>query len=145
MTLKKGVYDTIKWIALIFLPAAGTLYAALALVWSLKYTVQVTNSVLAVDTFLGALVGISSKGYTPSVDGHLYVAQTSPDSVTARMESALGVRTGYLARYSLRYSSCMALEKVSLVAPGSASRGCRETVTPVPTVKTPSLPMKRKP
>lgn len=86
MTLKKGVYDFTKWIALIFLPAAGVLYAALAVVWNLKYTVQVTNSVLAVDTFLGALVGISSKGYTPPVDGHLYVSQPTPDTANARME-----------------------------------------------------------
>lgn len=86
MTLSKGVYDFTKWVALIFLPAAGALYAVLAPVWDLKYATQVTNSVLAVDTFLGALVGISSKGYTPPVDGHLYVAQPTPESATARME-----------------------------------------------------------
>jgi hypothetical protein len=86
MTLKKGAYDAIKWIALIFLPAAGTLYIALAAIWNLKYTVQVTNSVLAVDTFLGALVGISSKGYTPPVDGTMYVSEPTSGSAVARME-----------------------------------------------------------
>lgn len=86
MTLKKGVYDTVKWIALIFLPAAGTLYAAFAIIWDLKYTVQVTNSVLAVDTFLGALVGISSKGYAPPLDGKLFVSEPAPGQAVARME-----------------------------------------------------------
>jgi hypothetical protein len=86
MTLKKGVYDTIKWIALIFLPAAGAAYVAVAAIWDLKYATQVTNTVLVVDTFLGALVGISSKGYEPPVDGHVYVSEPTPGQGVARME-----------------------------------------------------------
>lgn len=86
MTLTKGVYNFTKWVALIFLPAAGTLYAALAVVWGWKYTTQVTNSVLAVDTFLGVLIGISSKGYTPPIDGHLFVSEPAVGQATARME-----------------------------------------------------------
>lgn len=102
MTFSKGVYNTIKWIALIFLPAAGTLYAALAIVWNLKYTTQVTNSVLAVDTFLGALVGISSKGYKPPIDGHIYVTQHTADTATARIvfhtdpDAVIAAKKGYM-------------------------------------------------
>lgn len=86
MTLKKGVYDFIKWVALIFLPGAATLYAALAPIWNWPDVQQVVVSATAVDTFLGALVGISSKGYTPPVDGNLYVSNPTPESATARME-----------------------------------------------------------
>lgn len=86
MTLKKGVYDFTKWVALIFLPAAGTLYVALAAIWNLKYSQQVSTSVLAVDTFLGALVGISSKGYTPPTDGTIFVSEPPQGAPVARME-----------------------------------------------------------
>jgi hypothetical protein len=85
MTLKTGVYNFIKWVALIVLPAAGTLYAALAQIWDLKYSTQVTNTVLAVDTFLGVIIGISSKGYTPPTDGQLIVGTPNADIANVRM------------------------------------------------------------
>lgn len=86
MVLNKGVYDFTKWVALIFLPAAGTLYIALAQIWDLKYQTQVSGSVLAVDTFLGALVGISSKSYKPQADGNLVISSTGPQSAVARVD-----------------------------------------------------------
>lgn len=86
MTLTKGVYDVVKWIALIFLPAGATLYAALAPVWNWPDVQQVVVSATAVDTFLGALVGISSKGYMPPIDGHVYVSEPTPGNAVARME-----------------------------------------------------------
>lgn len=57
------LYDVLKYIALIVLPAIGTLYASLGNVWSLPYVSQITATILAVDTFLGALLGISSINY----------------------------------------------------------------------------------
>ena len=33
LTLKDSVYDTLKWLVIIVLPACATLYAALASVW----------------------------------------------------------------------------------------------------------------
>jgi hypothetical protein len=59
MLISNKTYDILKWIAQILLPAFGTLYAALAL----PYGDQVVGTILAVDTFLGALLGISSKKY----------------------------------------------------------------------------------
>lgn len=63
MTLSNGTYDTLKWIAMIVLPALGTLYFALAGIWGLPYGEQVVGTITAVDTFLGALLGISSANY----------------------------------------------------------------------------------
>ncbi len=63
MLLSDKVYDILKWIALIALPALGTLYFALANVWGLPYGEQVVGTVTAVDTFLGALLGISAAAY----------------------------------------------------------------------------------
>ena len=64
MKMSNTVYDVIKWIALILLPAIGTLYFALAGIWSLPYAEQVVGTITAVDTFLGALLGIASAKYS---------------------------------------------------------------------------------
>lgn len=63
MLLSDKVYNILKWIALIALPAVGTLYFALANVWGLPYGEQVVGTVTAVDTFLGALLGVSTAAY----------------------------------------------------------------------------------
>lgn len=64
MKMSNTVYDVIKWIALILLPAIGTLYFALAGIWDLPYAEQVVGTITAVDTFLGALLGIASAQYS---------------------------------------------------------------------------------
>lgn len=57
------MYDVLKWIAQIFLPAAGALYFALANIWGLPYGEQIVGTITAVDAFLGVILGISSKAY----------------------------------------------------------------------------------
>lgn len=63
MKLSNKAYDVLKWIAMYFLPAAGTLYFALAGIWGLPYGEQIVGTITAVDTFLGILLGISSAQY----------------------------------------------------------------------------------
>ena len=60
MKLSNKVYDVLKWIAMYLLPAAGTLYFALAGIWGLPYGEQIVGTITAVDTFLGVLLGIST-------------------------------------------------------------------------------------
>ena len=60
MKLTNKQYDILKWIALIALPAAGTLYFTLATIWGFPYGDQIVGAITAVDTFLGALLGIST-------------------------------------------------------------------------------------
>ena len=57
------VYDVLKWIALILIPAIGTLYFALAGIWELPYAEAIVGTLTAVDTFLGAILGISTSMY----------------------------------------------------------------------------------
>jgi len=57
------VYDVLKYIAQIVLPAVGTLYFALSGIWGLPYGEQIVGTVTAVDAFLGALLKISSDNY----------------------------------------------------------------------------------
>lgn len=59
-------YDVLKNVAQIWLPAAGTLYFTLAQVWHLPSAEQVTASVVAFDTFLGVLLGLSTTAYNKS-------------------------------------------------------------------------------
>jgi len=63
MVLKNKVYDVMKWIALIVLPAISALYFALANVWSLPAADKVVGTIAAIDTFIGAILGISTAGY----------------------------------------------------------------------------------
>lgn len=63
MKMNDKVYDVLKWIAMYFLPAAGTLYFALAGIWSLPYGEEVVGTITAIDTFLGVLLGISTAQY----------------------------------------------------------------------------------
>ena len=63
MKLTDKMYDTLKWIALYLLPALGTLYFALSGIWGFPYGEQVVGTITAVDTFLGAILGISSSQY----------------------------------------------------------------------------------
>jgi len=61
--MKNKTYDILKFIALIFLPALGTLYFALSQIWGLPYGEQIVGTITAIDTFLGALLGISTMQY----------------------------------------------------------------------------------
>lgn len=61
MKLPDKVYDILKWICLIVLPACGTLYFALSGIWGFPYGEQIVGTLTAIDTFLGALIGVSAK------------------------------------------------------------------------------------
>ena len=61
--MSNKLYDILKWIALILLPALGTLYFALAGIWGFPYAEQIVGTITAIDTFLGVLLGISANTY----------------------------------------------------------------------------------
>lgn len=61
--MSNKVYDVLKWIAQIALPALGTLYFALAKIWGFPYGEEIVGTISAVDVFLGALLGIASNKY----------------------------------------------------------------------------------
>lgn len=64
--MSNKLYDAIKFIAQIFLPALGSLYFALAGIWGFPAVEEVMGSILAVDTFLGALLKVSANAYDKS-------------------------------------------------------------------------------
>lgn len=63
MKLNDKLYDVLKWITVICLPALGTLYFALSGIWGFPYAEQVVGTISAVTTCLGILLGISTAEY----------------------------------------------------------------------------------
>lgn len=73
MKMSNSVYDVLKWVQRLLLPAVGTLYLSLGSIWSgivsLPYPEQVAATIMAIDTFLGVLLGLSSAKYYAEIGG----------------------------------------------------------------------------
>ena len=63
MKISNKLYDILKWLVIIVLPAVATLYKALSAVWAWPYANEVVTTITAVDTFLGAVLCISTATY----------------------------------------------------------------------------------
>lgn len=61
--MNSKVYDILKWVTMVVLPAIGTLYFALAGIWGFPYAEQVGGTITAAVTFLGVVLGVSSAQY----------------------------------------------------------------------------------
>lgn len=61
--MSNKVYDILKWIALVVLPAVATLYLGLAGYWNLPYPEEIAGTITLIDAFLGTLLGVSSVNY----------------------------------------------------------------------------------
>ena len=66
MKLGNKLYDILKWITMIVLPALATAYTGLAAVWRWPYSGEIAKTVAVVCTLLGALLGISTAEYNKS-------------------------------------------------------------------------------
>lgn len=63
MKLDNKVYDVLKYIATIALPALTTLYGVIGATLNIPYTQEVVTIAIAVDACLGTMLGISSYNY----------------------------------------------------------------------------------
>lgn len=80
-------YDWLKWIAQVVLPGLGTLYFTLAGIWGLPNADAVVGTIMAIDLFLGLILGISQVNYAKSeerFDGEMDV-RTVGDKKTVQM------------------------------------------------------------
>lgn len=57
------LYDFMKWICLIFIPACGTTYMGLSQFWDLPEVARVVGTLTVIETFLGLILGISNASY----------------------------------------------------------------------------------
>lgn len=67
--LNNKTYDFLKYIAQIVLPALATLYLALAGIWNLPYGEAISGTIMAIDTFIGAILMLSSNNYNKKKKG----------------------------------------------------------------------------
>lgn len=63
MRLPDKVYQILKWICLICLPALAVFYFTLSKIWGLPYGAEIPATINAVAVLIGALIGISQINY----------------------------------------------------------------------------------
>lgn len=70
MTLKNKIYDVLKWVVMIVLPALATFYSGLSTLWGLPYGENIPSTITLVATFLGVILMISNSQYKKRVDSN---------------------------------------------------------------------------
>lgn len=63
------IFDTLKWIATVGLPALTALWLTIGHIWSLPYVEPIGATLAAITTFACALLGISSIQYQKKIGG----------------------------------------------------------------------------
>jgi len=63
MVLKNSVYDKVKWVAMFFLPALAILVKTVFAIWNLPFGEEISATIVAINAFLGACLGISTINY----------------------------------------------------------------------------------
>ena len=61
--MNSKVYDVLKWIAMLFLPALALLIRTVFPIWNIPYGNEISDTVVAINAFLGAILGISNTVY----------------------------------------------------------------------------------
>lgn len=63
MKISDRLYDVLKWVVVIVIPACTTAYVGLAAVWGFPYAEPIAKTSAIVCTLLGAILGISTINY----------------------------------------------------------------------------------
>lgn len=63
MKLPDKVYDVLKWVVMIVIPALATAYVGFASIWGWPYADEIAKTATVLCTLLGALLGISTAQY----------------------------------------------------------------------------------
>lgn len=63
MNFSNRTYDTLKYIALIALPALQVFWLTIGKIWNIAYTVEIGATIGAVALLLGTLLGVSTSNY----------------------------------------------------------------------------------
>lgn len=106
MFIPSKLYDALKWVAMVLLPALAVFYYAVAVIWGFPEPEKVVATINAFDLLLGAILGISSAAYKKSdsrFDGTMTVIKgdtslvnqleinTSPEQLGKQSEIVLKV------------------------------------------------------
>lgn len=68
MKLNDKLYDILKWVVMIVIPAIASAYVGLAAVWGWSYAEEIAKTATVICTLLGALLGISTAQYNKDKD-----------------------------------------------------------------------------
>lgn len=63
MKLNDKLYDILKWVAILFLPALAILIKTVFAIWQIPLGDQISATIIALQVFLGAILGVSSLNY----------------------------------------------------------------------------------
>lgn len=63
MKLSNKVFDILKWVAILFLPALAILIRTVFAIWSIPYGEEISSTIVALQVFLGAILGVSTLNY----------------------------------------------------------------------------------
>lgn len=63
MKIPDKIYDVLKWVVMICLPAITSAFVGMASIWGWPYATEVAKTSAVVCTLLGALLGISTAEY----------------------------------------------------------------------------------
>ena len=63
MKLPNRLFDFLKWVAILFLPALAILIRTVFAIWSIPYGEEISSTIVALQVFLGAILGVSTLNY----------------------------------------------------------------------------------
>lgn len=63
MKLSNKAYDTLKWVALVAIPAIEAFWLTVGKVWGFPYLTEIGTTIAAVGLLIAALIGVSSNTY----------------------------------------------------------------------------------
>lgn len=70
MKIPDKLYDILKWVTMVVIPALTAAYVGLASIWGFPYASEVSKTSAVVCTLLGTLLGISTAQYNKEVNSH---------------------------------------------------------------------------
>lgn len=67
--MSNKLYDILKWVAIIVLPALATFVKVVFAIWSIPYGDAISGTITAFATFLGAILMVSNAQYNKNMKG----------------------------------------------------------------------------
>ena len=61
--MNNKLYDILKWVAMLFLPALAILIKTVFPIWNIPYGDEISATIVAINAFLGAILGLSNTVY----------------------------------------------------------------------------------
>lgn len=73
--MSNKLFDVLKWLSILFIPALAVLYKGLAEIWGLPYVDEIPQTLITINAFLGAILGISTIDYNKKKEAELQEAR----------------------------------------------------------------------